>query len=513
MFSTCAELNCARSRATVQVHRSTGGGALSGAGTAPGSAAQEVVGGEDRVAAHVRRRAVCHQVETVCPGRAAVGGALSGATFQAVRCTLAELLTPACLNLYARGGRSMTAVAHRAPLDRGNVAWITQAGWLHMCLDLDTYRALGMQGRRVNVSGAEPAGKRGAGTERRLVSVDVACESFAPGDAVYDRVLWCTSGARMPACTWLVTCRSSKDGVVAVDLPAGVTHAVSAAAQHWACDHVPDLGAVMVDTPSDVAGATPRDGSDSTGTSMALARVRAGCTWLGGFAARLPGLVRAVSTDDAGGDAGSGGGADTAGGSHESVAAGVASADVLLEGALGTCGSDTLTSHRARGLLCAGDAMAAVSSARVSRGRASCAQAWFAASLTEGLGPVCSYTGGCARWACTVGGGAGVAAARCTAACSRCRVAYISTQGPQGCLCLCPTRMGSSWVAICCGCDAAVRRCRRHGARGAGGVSGQISNFSLQISRQILGRRSCGCHKRVSCWRRAAVHTRYHGAP
>jgi len=126
-----------------------------------------------------------------------------------VRGPLSALLSPEFLTAHVRSHHLFSAVSCSSG-GGGSVATcafaLLPSGLLVLALDKDTYQQLGLEGSHAPFAGrgvSSSGGGCGAGVSRRYVRIDLAAASFAPGHALYDRVLWCLSPARVTDVSFL----------------------------------------------------------------------------------------------------------------------------------------------------------------------------------------------------------------------------------------------------------------------------------------------------------------------
>ena len=223
-------------------------------------------------AGYIRARPVVHQLETVRPQKRArdTDSGRRGGKFVAAYCSLSHLLDPSFLDRHVRSDGCLTAVMHEAACDRGNVAFIAD-GRLHLFVDVDTYKTLGLQGTNVYTGTVPPSAAKAAvegSADRRWICIDLRPTGFRPGDAEYDRVVWCVGAERIPACTWLLSYQRRDGGFGEVELPEScrvVCHDAAVEDVHLACGTVPDVAAALTAAIS-TTRMTPRaDGGDTDG--------------------------------------------------------------------------------------------------------------------------------------------------------------------------------------------------------------------------------------------------------
>lgn len=156
-----------------------------------------------------------------------------------------------------------------------------QTTLLRLVVDVETYRLLGLEGRRSH------AGDKGGRQRRRrrgrseleaaawVIDVDIGRDGFAPGDATYDRVLWCVR-ERVTACRWLLAW-SAPGEASDVPLPDDAVDAV----QHDAVSEAAEYAAEGIEVPL-LKRRAPGD------VLLAAPTLHA---WLGGVACRAAGLL------------------------------------------------------------------------------------------------------------------------------------------------------------------------------------------------------------------------------
>ena len=138
--------------------------------------------GRERLLGSVRRHHYAHQVQVFAPGARGLDEGLDCPAFTVATIPPAALLHEHFLRDYVRRG-SVSVLATGAATERHNALCVT-GGVLHLVVDAETYRRLGLDG---TASSVHPGG------QFFRVCIDLRADGFRGGDSAYDRAHWCLS--------------------------------------------------------------------------------------------------------------------------------------------------------------------------------------------------------------------------------------------------------------------------------------------------------------------------------
>jgi hypothetical protein len=131
---------------------------------------------------------------------AALASCFERCAWYEVTVPLADLLTPAFLDRYARGGSTLHAMSVNTPIDHCNSIAFLPSGWLLLVVDKDTVEQLGL------TASAAPFVHN---PRWFRIAVDTSAAAFAPGHATYDRLMWCVTDRVPPVTLRLVSVRGT----------------------------------------------------------------------------------------------------------------------------------------------------------------------------------------------------------------------------------------------------------------------------------------------------------------
>ena len=137
---------------------------------------------EEHLPRSIRTHHFAHQVQVFCPGEvpSKPSPELECPAFTVATIRPVAVLHEEFVRNYVRQG-SLYVMTTGSAVDRHNTLCIA-AGILHLTVDSETYRRLGLVG---TPSAVHPSG------QFFHVQVDLSAEGFSAGDSNYDRTHWC----------------------------------------------------------------------------------------------------------------------------------------------------------------------------------------------------------------------------------------------------------------------------------------------------------------------------------